>query len=331
MLEYTKKRKVENIADIIGYYENEIAEGRVTQSAVSSEFVHFLTSGIKAIMNDGVKQMDPVWRKLVSVESSNKQMERVVGLGDPTGIEKVMEGQDFPYARFTSDTATVAMGKWGAILQITKELLMDDQSGGKIRSQVSGLTRAMIKRIDKDYAALFNNGTTTTGYDASYVFATTHPDVTGGTALSANNNHLSLGAISASNLDSALNTMSGWRDFDGEPIDPGTSAVLCAPNQLTEAIELVASSASVTDNKSSGVVNVFQGLGTVIPWARLTASTWYLMSNVKGLIHFEREGISVMAEPTNTGASFLADIQQFRVSSRWASLVANWRFACKGN
>jgi phage major head subunit gpT-like protein len=335
MLKYMKEVVPQTVRDWHDYFVQEIAAGRKTQSAARTEFSHFLTEGVKVFMRDGMAQEKTVYPRLVRKVSSTKSFERYADTGDPVGIGKVNDHGEYPKLRFSSDTTTIFSEKRGGILEIDRELYMDDQSG-TMRGMFSTLGRTFEKDIDKFYANLFNTGDATAGYDGSNIFASTHPDITGGAALSANSNNPAVGTLSHANLDSVLNTLAGWRDFDGEPLSTGVRIVLCAPNQLTEAIQLIHSSATMAETTgtnafSSGVVNAFRNLGEVIPWSRLTASDWYLITDVMGLIHQEREAPDLEHQPSNTGTAFTNDVEAWKIRGRWNGSVINWRFGLKAN
>ena len=180
-------------------------------------------------------------------------------------------------------------------------------------------------------AAVFNDGASTVGYDSSNIFATNHPDITGGATNTNNYNNPNTGAANSTNFEVVLRGMDTWRDWDGEPMDVSPKILLCASGQLSNILRLVQSRGSLDANINAAVVNVFQGLGQPMVWKRLTANEWYIVTDVSGLIYQLRKALQVTQEGLNAGDSFLRDVYTWKVTKRWATKVINWRFATKGD
>jgi phage major head subunit gpT-like protein len=315
---------------VVEYYEELVERGRLTQAAAASEFAAHLGSGVRGMMDGGVKAADAVWPQVVKQERSTKAWEKYAGTSIPTGIKKVQPGQEAPDMDFTSDSTVLHNERYAGKLKIPRELLEDDQTG-EIRRRVTGTGEALVEFEDQTVADVFNNGNSTTAYDGSAIFANNHPNVTGGATNTNNDNLIAAGAATEANMETALKAVNTWVGWNGKAIHVGIKALLTGTTNWTNILRLVRSTSSQSANVAAGVINAFQSIGTPILWKRLAAAAWFIVTDVDGLIYQLRRPMEVKQENMNSGSSLLCDAYVYVVTKRFAVKVTNWRAMARGN
>jgi len=327
-MEFTQKRTLETPQDFIEYWDHEIREGRMTESVAAEKFSVLMLRGLKVSMTQGHAETEVVYTGITSPEMSDGKTSTYAGLGNPTGVKLVRAGEIFPEGELTHDRATIVNNKYGLTLRFTKEDVRRDRTG-TLANSVSGLGAAMANFKDDHWATKFFNAAVAI-YDGSNLFASNHPDVTGSGANSANKNTLSLGTVSHADLDSMVQTVSGWRGYNGEKLNASVKLLVVAPNQFQDAVRFTASSAHPVVDFSSGVTNVHSGL-TVRQWSRLDATTWYGFTGIPGLVHQTEVPLALEREAANSGDNFLRDLTvTAKVSETWGAGVRDWRAVVKG-
>jgi len=297
-----------------------------------TEFTNFFRKGLKKVLLKGYASVGKPYEKIVTFETSDRDIEYYPALGGVPEPDEILEGEEYKRRGIVNESVSITNRKYGDIMEFTRELIMDEQTRAiKQKPREAGEVHA--RGENNKIFTLINNGDSGTNcYDGQDYFDTAgHPDVTGGTARAANTNNGGLGALSETNLETALAEIALWRGRTGEYITALPTVLLVAPNQLFIAKRLMHSTAEVSSEMSSGVANVHQGTMEIVvaPW--LTASTWYIKTNIPGFIFQWREKLRLQTENVDSGDSFLRDVYRYKHSTRFGYDIIDWRVLYKGN
>lgn len=312
----------------IEHYEELVESGRLTMAAAASEFGALLATGVKNMMEAGTKEAPAMWPQVCKLEKSTKPWERYAGTSVPTGIEKVQPGQEAPDMDFSSDSTVLRNETYAGKLVIPSEFMEDDQSG-EIKRRVNGAGQAMTEFEDTTIANILNNGAATTCYDGSNLFATNHPNMTGGAANTNNSNYPATGTATEANTETILKGMQKWVGWNGKAIQVAPRIFLTGTDNWTNILRLINSRATQTVQVNEGVPNVFQGIGKPVLWKRISASRWYVVTDIMGLIYQLRKALQVAREGPISGVGLLRRSWIFAIEKRFAAKAINWRFATR--
>ncbi len=307
---------------------------QLREAMTRSEFPEFFRKGLKSRLFKGYKEYAKIYEDVVTFETSDRDKEYYPATGEAPNPELVFESEEYKESGIVDETITITNFKYGRILAITKEMIEDEQTR-QLRKLPAKLGGAHARFENETVFTFYNDGDSDTCYDAQNYFDTAgHPDVTGGSAVAANTNNGGLGALSEANLETALTEMALWRGRQGETILVRPMTLLVAPNQEWIARRLLGSSFEVnpTTNINVGhVMNAHQNSMRLIvaPW--LTATTWYIVTDIEGLIYQWREKLNLTTENKESGDSFIRDVYRYKSSTRFGLDAIDWRFGYKGN
>lgn len=324
------ERELRSPQDWIEFWSSEVQAGRMAETVATDKFGLFMTRGLKVKMTDGHATAKRVWDTVVNMETSdNEEVTEYAGLGEVTGVAKVLEKEQIPEGEFSHDRTSIVNSKYGMALRFSAEMIRRDRSG-KIPGQASKIGAAFQDYKDNHYAVNWFN-TAKAIYDGGNFLTTNHPNVTGGPAVGANDNSLSLGAISVANVDTARQTVAGWQRYDGHPVNATIGKWIVASNQFENTVRYIASAAHPVVDFSAGVVNPHAGT-PVQEWTRLTASTWYGQTGIPGLTHQTEVPFTTDRENQQSGDAFWREIMlAVKGTETWGSGCLNWRSHFKGN
>lgn len=307
----------------------------VSEVARAMDFAAFLNTTVRDLLLAGYQEFREVWRDVAMADEDNVQgsYSEYPSLGTVSTPQQREAQGDFGSFIFVSDFTIINFKEYGGIMELDRTLLEDDRTGAIMR-QPTLIGQAHNRRRNTEAIAAYNdNGAI---YDASNWFANTHPNVTGGTALSANDNNGALGGLSEANLETALQGIGLWQGLQGEKIDvlQLDYDLLVARNQLETALRLKNSTAQVADNRSEGVANVVGGqIRRIISHPELTATTWYVLpvATHRGHIYQIRHQLEIEQEDPRAGLSFSHRRYRYRSYERTGRKVVDFRSAYKGN
>jgi phage major head subunit gpT-like protein len=331
-MEYSRQVQLNTPADALEFLEHEQRTGRLTEAECGNKFSALMLRGITASMTRGHTEQAVVYPALTTEMMVDSESHTYVGVGTVSEPERIAKCEVIPQGEISTDRATLTNQKYALAITFCREDLRRDRTG-ILEQRARQLGASFAKRKDRDLVALFNDGTTTAIYDGDNFFDDQHPNFTGSGANTANDNEsIGGGALSAANLEAALQVMAGWADYNGDQLDITPRLLVVASNQLQEAQRLMASAAQVADNRSSGVTNVLRGIMDIVHWPRLTASTWYIGTDVPGLIYQVEEALRVEREAANSGDVFWRDLSGAWKGVEWRTFgVTDWRSYAKGN
>lgn len=173
--------------------------------------------------------------------------------------------------------------------------MMDDKQYEDIFAQASDMGTAFARKQEKDAASVFNNAFSASylGYDSKALCADDHPrSRTDSTSV---DNKLTL-ALTADNLETAVQTMSALKDDKGEEISimPDT---LIVPRALAKTGRELTGS-TLNPETGNNAINVHNGMKLVV-WEFLTDSNaWFVTDSTMAkryLKWYDRIGVEFLA------------------------------------
>jgi len=189
----------------------------------TATIVDALDANCNKMFQDGLTSWGEEYKKIFNVLTSTKQSEKdsyESGFGlMPEKPEGVVAQYDVikPGIEETYTHKTYALG-----YEITEEAIEDNlQTPETFNKLPQALNRSAIETVEITAANVFNNGFSTTGFDGSYLFATDHPTLDGGTQ---SNTPSTAADLSVSSLTSALTNIEKLTDERG--LKRPTKAVL---------------------------------------------------------------------------------------------------------
>jgi hypothetical protein len=203
------------------------------------------------------------WPDYSNLPESNGGKNTVAG-----GLPRVPELTEFPTFSFTASEESVTVRKFGARVNFSFEMLMNDEWG-------------VLQTLPTDLAQLAIN---TEDITATEVFAsTTGPNAT---TFSVANGNIIAGnpALTLNSLNAAMSEIR-TRTFNGNPVTVGQFALIVPPQLESLARQLVGiSTIQVTDvNGTYDIASPISGVTVVVnPWLPVidqsanVATTWYL-------------------------------------------------------
>ena len=163
-----------------------------------------------------------------------------------------------------------------------EQTLLEDMQYDGIFASAAEMGRAFARKQEKDAWSVFNNATSTVGYDGKALIANDHPRSR--TDATAVDNLLAL-ALSAANLETAITTMQAFGDDKGEEISIMPD-LLIVPRALRKtALELTGS--PLNPETANNAINVHSGLRTlVVPWLTDT-NRWFVVDSALAKQHLK--------------------------------------------
>jgi len=291
-----------------------------------------LEKGLRAIFLTQMALEGPSYiDELATVVESKSDSEKYQWLGSPPQVEEVID--EFVSKGILDTSYTITNKKFGAIVEVSRDDIMDDQLGG-IMMVVRGLATVARRYPNKLLMDALANGATNTGYDGNAYFSATHP--VRGLATTVSNITTLTGtttAAVATDLNSAIAQLLGQLGENGEPINESglPKLKIVAPLSFRKAMKetLLAPIISSSSNVA------FQGDDiTTLFTPRLTGSAWYLLAvdgPVKPLVWQDREPITFHALEQDSGSDyeFRREIYQYKARFRGNAGYGPWQKAVK--
>jgi hypothetical protein len=239
------------------------------------------------------KDLPNFYSKIFNKKKSNMQIERsaavrYVGLpslkneGGATAFDN-NAGQRFVY---NFEPFEVGLG-----YAITRKAIDDNLYKGQFKPTQLGLNKAFNQFKEREAAAIFNNAFTydnTIGGDGKAMCATDHP-YDGGTW--ANRPTIDLDLNEGSLLAAQTSVRQNFVDEAGLKVY-ARAETLIVPLQLEAiAIRLLKSELrpGTANNDVNAILSLSGGISKYVAWDYLTSQrSWYLTTNIEGLIHLER-------------------------------------------
>jgi len=265
-----------------------MANGNLLAPATVVKNANLVDPGIKAVMADEYKMLEGNFAKIfktVEMRTISEEFSGYSGLGDiPLVAETEEIGEDTDIHTYNTTLTTY---KYAQNKSISWELLEDDIQ--KVIGKTSDMSRAMIRKIEKLGAGIFNKAfnTSYTSYgDGLPLCSTLHTRADGG-ATQSNASATSI-ALTETNLETAILAMRNQLDDRGNLVSIVPNTLLVPPALEKEAIEITKSmNRSGTADNDINVNNMKEYTGgqlNVIVWDYLGAAAggsdtaWFLLA-----------------------------------------------------
>lgn len=181
-------------------------------------------------------------------------------LGDISALEQVKEHGEYKYGTLSEDGAPLKVAKFGKIIAITWEAIVNDDLGALSRIPQALGTAAAQTESDVIWALLLGNPNFT---DGNPLFDASHGNIAAAG-----------GAINTTTLAAARAAMRKQKSKAGHFLNLGPEYLVVGPDKELEAFQFTSSqyvpakNADINDSRNTAL--------TVIVDARITGNQWYL-------------------------------------------------------
>ncbi|MDR9749853.1 Mu-like prophage major head subunit gpT family protein [Pseudomonas sp. SZMC_28357] len=238
----------------------------------TSDFPLLLGSTVNRTLRDAYTNAPQTWRPL-GRQTTVPDFRAVTraALGDIAALEQVKEHGEYKYGTLSEDGAPIKVAKFGKIIAITWETIVNDDLGALTRIPAALGNAAAATESNVVWALLLGNPNFTDGvpfYDAS------HGNVAAGG-----------GAINTTTLAAARAAMRKQKSKAGEFLNLAPEFLVVGPDKELEAYQFTSS--NYVPAKNADINDVRNASLTVIVDARITGNQWYLFAAPGGVDTFE--------------------------------------------
>ena len=238
----------------------------------TSDFPLLLGSTVNRTLRDSYTNAPQTWRPL-GRQTTVPDFRAVTraALGDIAALEQVKEHGEYKYGTLSEDGAPIKVAKFGKIIAITWETIVNDDLGALTRIPAALGNAAAATESNVVWALLLGNPNFTDGvpfYDASH----------GNVAASG-------GAINIATLAAARAAMRKQKSKAGEFLNLSPEFLVVGPDKELEAFQFTSS--VYVPAKNADINDVRNASLTVIVDARITGNQWYLFAAPGGVDTFE--------------------------------------------
>jgi phage major head subunit gpT-like protein len=238
----------------------------------TSDFPLLLGSTVNRTLRDSYANAPQTWRPL-GRQTTVPDFRAVTraALGDIAALEQVKEHGEYKYGTLSEDGAPIKVAKFGKIIAITWETIVNDDLGALTRIPAALGNAAAATESNVVWALLLGNPNFTDGvpfYDVS------HGNVAG-----------SGGAINTTTLAAARAAMRKQKSKAGEFLNLTPEFLVVGPDKELEAFQFTSS--VYVPAKNADINDVRNASLTVIVDARITGNQWYLFAAPGSIDTFE--------------------------------------------
>lgn len=227
----------------------------------TSDFPLLLGNTVNRTLRTGYENAPQTWRPLgrKTTVPDFRAVTRAA-LGDISALEKVKEHGEYKYGTLAEDGAPIKVAKYGKIIAITWETIVNDDLGALTRIPAALGAAAAATESNVVWALLLGNPNFTDGvpyFDAAH----------GNVAASG-------GAINTTTLAAARAAMRKQKSSAGEFLNLAPEFLVVGPDKELEAYQFTSS--VYVPAKNADINDVRNASLTVIVDARITGNQWYL-------------------------------------------------------
>lgn len=238
----------------------------------TSDFPLLLGSTVNRTLRDAYTNAPQTWRPLGrSTTVPDFRAVTRAALGDIAALEQVKEHGEYKYGTLSEDGAPIKVAKFGKIIAITWETIVNDDLGALTRIPAALGNAAAATESNVVWALLLGNPTFTDGvpfYDAGHA-----------------NLAASGGAINTTTLAAARAAMRKQKSKAGEFLNLAPEYLVVGPDKELEAYQFTSS--NYVPAKNADINDVRNASLTVIVDARITGNQWYLFAAPGSIDTFE--------------------------------------------
>jgi phage major head subunit gpT-like protein len=238
----------------------------------TSDFPLLLGSTVNRTLRDAYTNAPQTWRPL-GRQTTVPDFRAVTraALGDIAALEQVKEHGEYKYGTLSEDGAPIKVAKFGKIIAITWETIVNDDLGALTRIPAALGNAAAATESNVVWALLLGNPNFT---DGTPFFDAAHGNVAG-----------SGGAINTTTLAAARAAMRKQKSKAGEFLNLAPEYLVVGPDKELEAFQFTSS--NYVPAKSADINDVRNASLTVIVDARITGNQWYLYAAPGAVDTFE--------------------------------------------
>lgn len=260
------------------------------------------------------------WTRLVHV-ADFKEQSRVI-LGSAPELLPVAEGGEYVAGSMDQDKSVpYAVGKFGRLIQLTWESLVNDDLGAFMRITQALGQAASRAEADKVYSSFAeNSGVGPTMQDSKSLFHSAHGNLATAAA-----------GITADSLGAARILLRRQTAIGGGVLNLSPRFLLVAPEH-EQAAEILLSSAgrAIASGANNELAPAWLSKLELIVEARLQASAFYLLASPDQVDTMERAWLEADNGPViDEEGAFTSDARSYKVRHVFAARWLDWRGAIK--
>lgn len=238
----------------------------------TSDFPLLLGSTVNRTLRDAYTNAPQTWRPL-GRQTTVPDFRAVTraALGDIAALEQVKEHGEYKYGTLSEDGAPIKVAKFGKIIAITWETIVNDDLGALTRIPAALGNAAAATESNVVWALLLGNPNFT---DGTPFFDAAHGNLAG-----------SGGAINTTTLAAARAAMRKQKSKAGEFLNLAPEYLVVGPDKELEAFQFTSS--VYVPAKNADINDVRNASLTVIVDARITGNQWYLYAAPGAVDTFE--------------------------------------------
>lgn len=229
----------------------------------TSDFPILLAGAVNRTLRDSYAQAPQTWRPLGQQTTvPDFRATTRVALGDISALEEVKEHGEYKYGKLDEDGAPIRVTKFGKIIALTWEAIVNDDLGALTRiPRAYGLAAAQTES-NLVWNLLLSNPNYT---DGKAIFVADHGNLAG-----------SGGAINTTTLGAARAAMRKQQSKAGAFLNVEPRYLVVGPDKELEAFQFTSSNyvpaknADINDSRNTSLI--------VIVDARITGNQWYLFT-----------------------------------------------------
>lgn len=279
-----------------------------------------LRVGLQTTFNNAFNTTESNWDQFVQRMPTTNDSESFNWLGGMPEVKQWVD--DAQFETFEAFAYSVAIKKWQAGIQVTREDIVDDKLGA-VLPRINDLGGVVRRHPGKLVWQKLNAGDASICYDGEYFFDTDHP---GGQS-----NKIT-GVLNSANLNAMIELFLGRRDRYGNLRDTRMTHLVVPP-----ALRSTARALLEPDTLANGATNLDAGAVQLIVLPELQYGTggsavkWYgfdLSRGIKPFVYLEREGVTLEAQdaPESENA-FLRQIYRYNAWYRGNVDYLFWELA----
>lgn len=308
------------------------AASLIKRAFTTSDFPNVLTDAIHASLRTGYENEPSTHRQWVRQEEVQdfRDQKRPI-LGSAPSLDPVAEGEEYTEGSMTDDSAFYAVKKFGKIVSLTLEMLVNDRLRAFLRVQPGLGQAARRAEADAVYAMFLENSSSgPTMQDSVNLFDAAHGNLVSGADV----------AITTAGLAKGRALLRKQQALGGGYLNV-EPAILLVPPDLESAAEIVIA--------QGGRIQFPSGVATPTPeWVgklklvvepRLASSAYYLIgsynqidSAVLGLLAAKIDGVNMISGPGPTieeNREFRKDEISYKVTHIFGTKFLDWRGIAK--
>lgn len=253
-------------------------------SMTTYDFPEIFRDAADIVLQRRYQEAPATWKAWCNLTTtSDFKNKYVVALSEGPNLKQVSQGGEYSYGAFLDKGESYAPDKYGRIIKLTWEMLVDDNLGAFIR-EASMLGNAAGRLENELVYNLLTSGTNNHGPTLTSTSRQLFNDTDG--------NLLQTGrAITADNLDAARQLMRGQKSMKGNHLNINPRFLLVGPKNEMVTDVLLTSAGNVDDNKNAGVTNPMRGKFTSIVESYLGdvfgGLGWYVIADPNQIDTFE--------------------------------------------